>query len=203
MQGSLVTVHPARVAAAALSCVDLAVAVGEAAGATLGELADALGPATARAASADLTAGEALAWWGDQAPLPFHMAPTRSESRRHRRKYGRGNWGADRAFTFRGPGDRLSLQARNLLQFIELGEGVDDETWMHHLRRVTTRPGSHIASRTGAWPRMPPGSRRTMPSAPPRAARASARPSRSATPLPRERAGPRPGTARCPVAPRG
>ena len=39
------------------------------------------------------------------------------------------------SFHFRGPKGRLNLRAQNLLLFLQLGEGVDDATWMYHLHR--------------------------------------------------------------------
>ena len=56
------------------------------------------------------------------------------ERRRHRRKYAEGELGPDRSFYFRGPDGKLNLRARNLMQFVQIGEGVDDETWIYHLR---------------------------------------------------------------------
>lgn len=41
----------------------------------------------------------------------------------------------DKSFYFTGPEDRLRLRARNLHTFVELADGVDDDTWLHHLRR--------------------------------------------------------------------
>ena len=38
-------------------------------------------------------------------------------------------------FYFRGPKGELNLPAQNLRIFMQLGEGVDDETWLHHLRQ--------------------------------------------------------------------
>jgi len=35
---------------------------------------------------------------------------------------------------FRGPEGRLSLVAQNLNIFIRMAEGVDDDTWSHHLQ---------------------------------------------------------------------
>jgi hypothetical protein len=37
-------------------------------------------------------------------------------------------------FYFRGPRDELKLGAQNLKLFMQIGEGVDDETWLFHLR---------------------------------------------------------------------
>ena len=41
---------------------------------------------------------------------------------------------ADR-FYFRGPKAELKLPAENLRTFMQLAEGVDDATWLFHLRR--------------------------------------------------------------------
>ena len=54
---------------------------------------------------------------------------------RHIRKYAEGKLGDDNAFFFRGPQGKLKLRAQNLITFMELAEGVDDETWLHHLRQ--------------------------------------------------------------------
>lgn len=39
------------------------------------------------------------------------------------------------SFYFRGPENKLSLKANNLHTFIQMGSGVDDETWLFHLKR--------------------------------------------------------------------
>lgn len=64
-----------------------------------------------------------------------HIAAARTERQRHRRKYAEGELGPDRSFYFRGPDGKLNLPARNLVQFVELVEGIDDETWLHHRRQ--------------------------------------------------------------------
>src|SRR5262249_60353587 len=35
----------------------------------------------------------------------------------------------------RGPEGKLNLRAHNLILFLELAQGVDDDTWLYHLRR--------------------------------------------------------------------
>jgi hypothetical protein len=57
-----------------------------------------------------------------------------TERRRHQRKYAQGDLGPDRSFIFRGPEGKLRLKAQNLTVFLQLAEGVDDDTWQHHLR---------------------------------------------------------------------
>ena len=65
----------------------------------------------------------------------FRVAPREVEHRRHIRKYTEGELPPDRSFYFRGPDDRLNLRAANLVRFSELADGVDEETWSHHLGR--------------------------------------------------------------------
>ena len=50
------------------------------------------------------------------------------------RKYATGELGEDKSFYFRGQDGQLNLRAQNLALFIQLAAGVDDETWLHHLR---------------------------------------------------------------------
>ena len=53
---------------------------------------------------------------------------------RHRRKYAEGQLPPERSFFFRGPEKKLNLRAQNLMMFLQLGDGLDDETWDYHLR---------------------------------------------------------------------
>jgi hypothetical protein len=80
--------------------------------------------------------GEALAWWArrDQAPVAVRLTPPKEKQERHRRKYADGDLG-ERGFRFRGPEQRLDIPAKNLTTFLDLGDGVDDETWRFHLER--------------------------------------------------------------------
>jgi hypothetical protein len=58
----------------------------------------------------------------------------RQHLRRHTRKYAEGELGENRSFYFRGPEGRLNLRAQNLALFLQIAEGIDDSTWLHHLR---------------------------------------------------------------------
>ncbi len=132
----LITVHPERVAAPVLRTVDTVIAIGSDPDDTLASFADRSGhPAPART-QASLEAGDGLLWRADsgQAPCWFRSIPPQMQLRRHLRKYAEGKLGEDRSFYFRGPEDRLNLRAANLASFIEIGSGLDDETWLFHLR---------------------------------------------------------------------
>jgi hypothetical protein len=56
------------------------------------------------------------------------------ERRRHTRKYLEGELPPDRSFYFKGPDGKLNLRAQNLALFMQIADGVDDATWLHHLR---------------------------------------------------------------------
>ena len=63
------------------------------------------------------------------------IEPPSAEQRRHTRKYAVGQLPPGRSFYFRGPKGKLNLRAQNLLQFLEVATGVDDDTWEYHLRQ--------------------------------------------------------------------
>lgn len=131
-----VTVHPNKVAPAALQTVDVVVAIGQAWGETLRAFAEAADLAAPPAPEGDLATGEAALWnvHGGEPPFVFRADPPKSERKRHVRKYAAGELRPDKSFYFRGPAGKLNLRAQNLQVFLQLAEGVDDETWMHHLR---------------------------------------------------------------------
>lgn len=54
---------------------------------------------------------------------------------RHQRKYAEGTLGDDKSFWFRGPQGKLKLRAHNLMLFLQIGDGVDAETWQWHRER--------------------------------------------------------------------
>jgi hypothetical protein len=71
---------------------------------------------------------------GQPGILRFRARPPAAERRRHLRKYAAGELGPDKSFYFRGPEAKLNLRVQNLQLFVQTAEGVDDETWRHHLR---------------------------------------------------------------------
>ena len=119
----MITVHPEQVSSAMLEAVDMALAVGKKPERTLRPFG--------RMEAVELRDGEVLAWSKGQAE-PLRLVPGKAQLRRHRRKYAAGNL-AGEAFVFRGPQGKLKLRAQNLGIFLQMAEGVDDETWMHHL----------------------------------------------------------------------
>jgi HAD superfamily hydrolase (TIGR01484 family) len=132
----LITVEPDSLPAAILSAIDIVIATGKNPADTLQRFSDTVGEQAPRMASTTLQAGEAVGWFRDsnKPPFTFQSASPRSERRRHRRKYAEGELTPDLCFYFRGPEGKLNLKAQNLAMFLQIGDGVDDETWLFHLK---------------------------------------------------------------------
>ena len=131
----LVTVEPRALAPAALALVNLLIAVGPEAVDVIEQLCAARGlePPPLPPPPRD---GEIWVWEVGGAPPRAVIAPEpTADHQRHVRKYAEGRLAADKSFFFRGPEAKLNLRAHNLVTFIDLAEGVDDETWLHHLKR--------------------------------------------------------------------
>ena len=126
-----VTVDPQAMMPSALEIVTAILAVGERANETLEDYAAAVRIAAASSA-VDTQSGEAVLWDRHSRPLTFRPIAAKSDRRRHERKYVEGDLGPDRSFYFRGRDNRLNLRAQNLLLFLQLAEGVDDDTWQYH-----------------------------------------------------------------------
>ncbi|MCG3114589.1 MAG: HAD-IIB family hydrolase [Candidatus Manganitrophus sp. SA1] len=133
----LITVHPDQVSRAVLSSVDLIIAIGSTPQETIRTFSATLSERTPSVPSVSLEPGEAIGWWRrpKSEPFWFRSIPPRMERRRHLRKYAEGELPPDRSFFFQGPDGKLNLRAQNLTLFMQLADGVDDETWMHHLRQ--------------------------------------------------------------------
>jgi len=86
----------------------------------------------------ELEPGEALDIRLDEGGPPrvrrFRVARRETAHRRHVKKYSTGRLPPERSFHFRGPAGALNLVAHNLETFTMLAKGVDDATWLHHLR---------------------------------------------------------------------
>jgi hypothetical protein len=132
-----ITVHPDQVARAALAGVDSVLAIGPEPETTLGLVCTALREPPLRLPPLDQEPGEVVFWHRQSGQLPFgvQLVPARTERIRHSRKYAEGELPPDRSFYFRGPKGQLNLRAQNLILFLQIADGVDDATWLHHLRR--------------------------------------------------------------------
>jgi hypothetical protein len=130
-----ITVHPETLARSVLDQIGVLLAVGPGAAEVVRGFALASDRASPGARLPAPDFGEILAWFlgDDQAPRRVRLVPTRRERIRHLRKYAAGELGEDRSFYFIGPHGRLKLRAQNLQMFMQIADGVDDDTWLHHL----------------------------------------------------------------------
>jgi len=130
-----VTVKPEALSPRTLDCVDRALAVGPNARAALTAFAQAHG-LSEPGGEDGVPRGEVLTLCAtDPAPRRFGVIRGTAELRRHVRKYAEGKLGDDKSFFFRGPEGKLNLRATNLVMFLEMADGVDDETWQWHRSR--------------------------------------------------------------------
>jgi HAD superfamily hydrolase (TIGR01484 family) len=138
LEGTLmVTVHPEKIAADALRKVNLVVAVGERPDRTIQGFCKAVGEKAPDAPKDGKKKLDVVAWrrnHGKHEPFRLKITEGTVEHSRHRRKYAHGDLEED-AFYFRGPKKRLKLRAHNLQIFLQIAEGVDDETWTYHLEK--------------------------------------------------------------------
>jgi hypothetical protein len=131
-----ITVEPKSLTRPVLSTVNTVIALGGEPRKIFNELSEAIGEEAPPLEESALEQGEVLVWLKDkrQAPFTVKVVPSRGQRRRHKRKYAEGDLGPERSFYFQGPEKKLNLQAQNLLLFMQLADGVDDDTWAYHLR---------------------------------------------------------------------
>lgn len=131
----LITVDPERLPSGVLERTQLVVIAGEEPFRTLQVFCSHAGLAGPDGGPVQLKQKELLAWSpGDSQPFAFSSLSTETLQIRHRRKYAEGELAPDRSFYFRGPNGKLNLRAYNLITFLNMMNGVDDETWLFHLR---------------------------------------------------------------------
>jgi hydroxymethylpyrimidine pyrophosphatase-like HAD family hydrolase len=131
----LVTVHPSELSPDVLSNIDTVIATGRDAHDVINDFAKAQNFQMAAIEPVELEIDEVLLWLrsSPEGALKVRLLPTIHEHRRHLRKYAQGDVGYHRSFFFTGPDFRLNLQASNLRIFVRIADGVDDDTWLHHL----------------------------------------------------------------------
>jgi HAD superfamily hydrolase (TIGR01484 family) len=137
---ALITVHPDNVSQAILTSINGLIAIGPDPKKVIEQFNAGSGQSlsTSDLPPASQQPGKALAWIFPKMskPTAVTLEPPRLELRRHRRKYAAGELGEDKSFYFRGVDGKLNLRAQNMNIFAQLAEGVDDETWVHHLRKA-------------------------------------------------------------------
>jgi len=132
----MITVHPELLAPTLLSRINTVMILGTTASETLEAYSKAVEQDVPSYDQQELKQGELLLWRRDTdtPPTIVQVHPCQMERQRHSRKYAVGELPPDRSFYFRGPDEKMNLRAQNLMLFLQLADGVDDETWEFHLK---------------------------------------------------------------------
>ena len=129
-----ITTQPKLVHKCFLNRINTAVVMGDEPAEHLQQFGDITGESIDVSESAVLQKGEVLIWQKDNKKVSLVRSDMPAKLlQRHKQKYAAGDMGPD-SFYFRGPEGKLNLKANNLMIFIQMAEGVDDETWMYHLK---------------------------------------------------------------------
>ena len=135
-EAMLITMNPAHLAPHVLALVDVVLAVGPSANATLKQFTEALKIPPVQIDASLSEKGDVVCWFvqGGQDPFPMQVIHGQAERIRHLRKYAEGDV-RYHSFYFRGPHGKHNLKAQNLFIFSQIAEGIDEETWLYHLHR--------------------------------------------------------------------
>jgi HAD superfamily hydrolase (TIGR01484 family) len=130
-----ITTRATNLSPSALRMVRTVIGVGDSAAQVLAEFGQAVKESVP---TAEPFPQDAVLVWdrhSDRAPQAVSVGKAKQAHQRHTRKYAEGRLGEDKSFYFRGSRGALNLRAFNLAIFLQLAEGVDDATWLYHLKR--------------------------------------------------------------------
>jgi hypothetical protein len=132
----LITVHPESVSTAALNMVETLIAIGPHAHETISDFCKKTGRKTPQGINPP--GDDEVLYWNieDGAPIAVQVRKPQQEHKRHTRKYAEGALSEEESFYFRGPEGRMNLRAQNTTIFLQIAQGVDDNTWEYHLRKA-------------------------------------------------------------------
>jgi hypothetical protein len=132
-----ITTRPKNLSRSALRAVGTVIGVGPEAGDVLIEFCGCTNRPAPDAPKSALAEDAVLVWnlSSEQGPRAVTVVKAKRTHHRHTRKYAEGRLGEDKSFYFRGPTGSLKLRAFNLATFLQLASGVDEETWLFHLKR--------------------------------------------------------------------
>ena len=131
-----ITVHPDTLATGVLRSVGTVLIIGRDSVGLIETLCQALGRPVPALPPRGPEVGEAIYWEcrTDAPPVLIKVEKPQGAVKRHTRKYTQGTLGEDRSFFFRGVDGRLNIRAHNLAMFLDIGDGVDGESYFFHLR---------------------------------------------------------------------
>jgi hydroxymethylpyrimidine pyrophosphatase-like HAD family hydrolase/energy-coupling factor transporter ATP-binding protein EcfA2 len=129
-----VTIHPERMAREVLRRIDVVLAPAKGFAEVIEGFAGAIGVEPPDLSGVDAEEGDVVAWRRPNGEVFCVRAdPPRDRQRRHVRKYAEGD--VPERFVFTGADGRLRLEVQNLALFVQIAKGLDDDTWLYHLRR--------------------------------------------------------------------
>ena len=129
----LVTTEPDLLNRSIAEHINLLIAIGDDPANILSKYADIKTISIPDLSIKTLDKGEAWIWESDNGkPFPIRLEKPQQLMKRHKKKYAAGDMQGN-SFYFTGAGKKLNLKANNLMLFIQMAEGVDDDTWMYHL----------------------------------------------------------------------
>ena len=133
----LITVHPDEIAEDALKTLNVIIALGPQALSILEQISQIIGDPLPEFSMKPPSENEALLWQRSPTSIikTIRADKPKQQHKRHTRKYALGDLSEEFCFYFRGPKGALRLKAQNLMIFLQIAEGVDDPTWMHHLKK--------------------------------------------------------------------
>jgi len=131
-----ITTNPRHLSPSALGVVRTVITVGPSAPELLADFCRAVQMDVPQT-PLELADDTVLVWdrFTDVPPEPVAVGKAKRMHQRHTRKYAEGELGEDKSFYFRGAAGALKLRAFNLATFLQLAQGVDDDTWLFHLKR--------------------------------------------------------------------
>ncbi|TGT61421.1 HAD-IIB family hydrolase [Mesorhizobium sp. M00.F.Ca.ET.170.01.1.1] len=131
----LITVHPEAISTDALRLVTAVIALGPKAKGVIKTFCKETGLDAPKSIPAPK--GNRVLLWrphGGKKPFTVKAVEPSQSLKRHSRKYAEGELDEAGSFYFTGPKKAMNLRAHNLIIFAQMAEGIDDKTWMHHLR---------------------------------------------------------------------
>jgi HAD superfamily hydrolase (TIGR01484 family) len=133
----LVTLKPQELSRELLAEMNLFVIEGQTAEETAKSIAAKIGWKASLSEFIPSRDGEVVAFQSEQrAGLKLlKLAPSRYHRRRRMQRLVHGELEPANSFYFRGPEGKSRLRAQNLTVFLQLLEGVDDESWLFHLHQ--------------------------------------------------------------------
>jgi hypothetical protein len=127
-----VTVHPDAMAPDALRSVEYVLAMGPTAGEAIALFCKTIGVPPP---DLPMCQRDQVLFWArssNRPPFAVDVVKPKQVRDRHKRKYAEGQLDPDQSFYFRGPQGKLNLRVQNLNLFVQVGDGVDLETWQFH-----------------------------------------------------------------------